>query len=201
MRRMSQPRRYGAIAGVAGVVIAVIAAVVVSRSPSVPAPPPPPKFPARDPPPHPVLPSEASDKPPEPFCEGHDIFSVGGFIRAAQKPAALAAKAGIPAGAPRSCHDDANDKELSAALSKLIARTRACVARDREFDSQWNLLESAVSALDRCVECTHPRADRQIGCGRVLELVAAAEKATPPGKWQGPKGGDSCLFALDEEEL
>jgi hypothetical protein len=179
---MRQPRRFGAVAAIAGVVIAVVAAVILSRDESPPPAPPPPKFPARDPPPHPVLPSEASEKPPEPFCEGHDIFSVGGFIRAAQKQAAAAAKQGLAAGAPRSCHDEASDKELSAALSKLIARTRACVARDRELDSQWNLLESAVTALDRCGECTHPRPDRLTGCARVLELVAAAEKATPPDK-------------------
>jgi hypothetical protein len=178
---MTPPRRYGIIASVAGIVIGVIAAVVLSRG-APPAPPPPPKFPARDPPPHPVIPSEASEKPPEPFCEGRDIFSVGGFIRAAQKQAAEAAAKGVTAGAAQSCHDDATDKELSAALSKLIARTRACVARDRELDSQWDTLQSSVTALDRCVECTHPRADRLVGCKRVLELVAAAEKATPPDK-------------------
>jgi hypothetical protein len=178
---MAPRGRYGIAAGVLGVVIAVIAAVVFSRS-DPPAPPPPPKFPARDPPPHPVIPSEASEKPPEPFCEGHDIFSVGGFIRAAQKQAAEAAGKGVAAGAPRSCHDDATDKELSAALSKLIARTRACVARDRELDSQWDTLQSSVTALDRCIECTRARADRIVGCRRVLELVAAAEKATPADK-------------------
>jgi len=56
------------------------------------------------------------------------------------------------------------------------------VARDRELDSQWDGLQSAVTALDRCTECTRPRADRLVGCKRVLELVAAAEKATPPDK-------------------
>jgi hypothetical protein len=178
---MTPRGRYGIAASVLGVVGGAALAVVFSHS-EPPAPPPPPKFPARDPPPHPVLPSEASEKPPEPFCEGRDIFSVGGFIRAAQKQAADAAAKGVAAGAPRTCHDDATDKELSAALSKLIARTRACVARDRELDSQWDGLQSAVTALDRCTECTRPRADRLVGCKRVLELVAAAEKATPPDK-------------------
>jgi hypothetical protein len=174
---MSPSRRYGVAASIAGVVIAVVAAVALSHK-DPPAPPPAPKFPARDPPPHPIFPSEPTEKPPEPFCEGRDIFSVGGFIRAAQKQAAGAAAKGVPAGAPPSCHDDA----AAAALSKLIARTRACVARDRELDSQWDALQSSVSALDRCIECTHARADRLIGCRRVLELVAAAEKATPADK-------------------
>jgi hypothetical protein len=56
------------------------------------------------------------------------------------------------------------------------------VARDRELDSQWDALQSSVTALDRCIECTRPRSDRLIGCNRVLELVATAEKATPPDK-------------------
>ena len=117
---------------------------------------------------------------PKAFCEGRDIFKVGGQLRATHKAAIEFAKKGPKLGGPVDCHADATARELAGALNALIGRTGACVARDSALDSQWSQLESAVAALDRCIECTHPQGNRLTGCKRLLELVNAAEKATPP---------------------
>lgn len=177
---MNRRQRTGAIAAAAGVVIAIVAAVVAPRfeKPPSPLPPPPPRvFPATEPPPHPFIPTEAREEQPKAFCEARDIFLVGVQVRGAQKKGLEAAKAASKEGAPAVCHTEAAAKELALALNGLIGRTGACVARDSPLDSQWNQLESAVAALDRCMECTHARNDRLIGCKRALELVDAAEKA------------------------
>jgi hypothetical protein len=182
---MDRRQRFGTAAAVIGAVAGVVVALVFPRSrssaPEPPPPAPPAKvFPARDPPPHPVIPSEPRVEVPKAFCEARDIFRVGGELRAVQKQAnAALAKASKQGDAP-SCHDDPLARDLAGAFNALVGRTGACVARDSQLDSQWSQLESAVVALDRCLECTHPRADRQIGCIRILELVTAAEKATPP---------------------
>jgi hypothetical protein len=98
-------------------------------------------------------------------------------LRAAHKQALAAARRGDQKGAPAACHATDADRQLSGGLDNLIKRTGACVARDSELDSQWNQLDSAVLAYARCIDCTHPRADRLIGCQRLLELVTAAEKS------------------------
>jgi hypothetical protein len=181
---MNRRQRFGTGAAVAGVVIAVLAAVAVQSnrppvSAAVPAPVFPPKvLPARDPPPHPVMPSEERVEVPKAFCEARDVFKVGSQLRATHKKALEIAKAAAKEGAAESCHADATARALAGAYNALVGRTGACVARDSELDSQWSQLESAVAGLDRCIECTHPRADRLTGCTRVLELVDAAEKAT-----------------------
>jgi hypothetical protein len=187
---MDRRQRYGAGAAVAGVIIAVLAAVAMPRKGSEPPPSSPsspsslPKvFPARDPPPHPFIPSEPRVEQPKAFCEARDISKVGGQLRATHARAVGIAKGAPKPGGPADCHADPAARELAGALNALIGRTGACVARDSELDSEWSQLESAVAALDRCIECTHPRDDRLTGCKRVLELVNAAEKAT---KSSGP---------------
>jgi hypothetical protein len=36
-----------------------------------------------------------------------------------------------------------------------------------------------VLAYARCIDCTHARDDRLVGCQRMLELITSAEKSTP----------------------
>ena len=172
------PRTIIGIAVVAAAVVGAVVIVVVSSRPPPPAPPVAPVFP-KAPESHPVIPSpeEPVARPPQAFCEARDIAMVATSLRAAHKQALAAAKRGDKKGAPATCHASDSDRELSGALDNLTKRTGACVARDSELDSQWNQLESAVLAYGRCIDCTHPQADRQIGCQRLLELVASAEKA------------------------
>jgi hypothetical protein len=168
------------VIGISVVVAAIAAAVVIVVSSARTPPPPPvaPKFP-KPPEAHPVIPSpeEPVARPPQAFCEARDIAMVATALRGAHKQALAAAKRGDKKGAPATCQVTDDARALSGAGDGLTKRTGACVARDSELDSQWNQLESAVLAYVRCIDCTHPRDDRLIGCQRMLELITAAEKA------------------------
>ena len=170
--------------GTAGAVAVAAVVVLVVRWASAPEPLPtpivPPRFPVA-PQAHPVIPpsEEPVAKPAQAFCEVRDLGLVAAALRATHKQALDAARRGAKKGGPLACRagdsvDDDGDK-LAQAVNDLSARTGACVARDAELDSQWNQLDSAVLALGRCNDCTHPRDDRLIGCKRVLELIASAE--------------------------
>jgi hypothetical protein len=175
-------RNPRAIVGFSVMVVAIAAAaaivVTTARKPAPPVVPVAPKFP-KPPEAHPVIPSpeEPTAHPPQAFCEARDIAMVSISLRAAQKAALAAAKRADKNGAPPSCHAADGDRGLSQGFDNLSKRTGACVARDSELDSQWAQLDSSVLALGRCIDCTHPQADRLIGCQRMLELVDAAEKS------------------------
>jgi len=168
-------------AGVMGVAVAAALTVVVASSRTPPAAPVAAKFP-RPPEGHPVIPTEASDeqpapRPPQAFCEARDIAMVATSLREAHKRALTIAKAGNTKGAAPDWRDGDRERALAIAFDGLTKRTGACVSRDSELDSQWNQLDSAVLDYGRCIDCTHPQADRLIGCQRMLELVDAAEKS------------------------
>jgi hypothetical protein len=172
--------------GIAGAVVVAAVVVLVVRWASAPEPPPapasilPPKFPVA-PQAHPVIPpsEEPVAKPAQAFCEVRDLGLVAVALRATHKQALDAARRGAKKGGPLACRArdsvDVDGDKLAQAVNDLSARTGACVARDAELDSQWNQLDSAVLALGRCNDCTHPRDDRLTGCKRVLELIASAE--------------------------
>jgi hypothetical protein len=172
------PRTIIGVAVMVAAVAAAVAVVVVSSRPPPPAPPVAPVFP-KPPESHPVIPSpeESAAHPPQAFCEARDIALVSGSLRRAHEQAVAIAKKGDKKGAPDTCHRADNDRELSGAFDNLTKRTGACVAKDSELDSQWAQLDSAVLAYGRCIDCTHPQADRLIGCQRMLELVNSAEKS------------------------
>ena len=171
------PRAVIAIVVVAAAIASAVAIVVLAPREPPPAPVAP-KFP-QPPEAHPVIPSpeEPVARPPQAFCEARDIAMVSSSLRGAHKQALAAAKAGHKTGEPPSCQTTDGARALSGALDNLMKRTGACVARDSELDSQWNQLESAVLAYGRCIDCTHPQADRLIGCQRIVELVTSAEKS------------------------
>ena len=170
----------------AGVAVAVVVVVAVVRWASAPEPPPPivaPRFPVA-PEAHPVLPpapegEEPAAKPAQAFCEVRDLGTVAMALRSTQVQVLDAAKRAAKKGGPVTCRAKADEGETRVvqAVDALGARTGACVARDAELDSQWNQLDSAVLALGLCNDCTHGRDDRLIGCKRVLELIASAERS------------------------
>jgi hypothetical protein len=173
-------RNYIALAVVG--VAAVGGVVLVVATLQTPAPPPAPIAPKFPKPPegHPVIPPSeepVAPRPPPAFCEVRDVGMVATSLRAAHKQALTAAKRGDKKGAPASCHTTDEARALSGAFDNLTKRTGACVAKDSELDSQWSQLDSAVLAYGRCIDCTHPQADRLIGCQRILELVTSAEKS------------------------
>jgi hypothetical protein len=174
---MNRRQRLGTVAAIGGVVLGGLAAVVIPRLDSPPPPPPPKVYPATEPAPHPVIPTDTRVEPAKAFCERRDIFIVGKMLREAHRHILAVANAARAKGAPETCRAEPGVRELAQKLNSLIGRTGACVARDSELDSQWSQLESAVGALDRCVDCAQGRAARVTGCKRALELVNEAEKS------------------------
>jgi hypothetical protein len=173
-------RNYIALAVVGAAIVSGGAFVILTLRTPAPAPVPvAPKFP-RAPEAHPVIPPSeepVAPRAPQAFCEPRDLGMVATSLRAAHKQALAAAKRGDKKGAPASCHASDDARELSGAFDNLTKRTGACVAKDSELDGQWSQLDSAVLAYGRCIDCTHPQADRLIGCQRILELVTSAEKS------------------------
>jgi hypothetical protein len=128
---------------------------------------------------HPIIPSTPVVNPPPPTCRARDLHDVARATRQTAKKVADRAAHGEPQGAPAACRSTADDRALVGEVDGLAQVTSGCVARDATLDSQWNLVQSAAVALDACADCTHPRGARTGSCTRALELVAAAEKATP----------------------
>ena len=128
---------------------------------------------------HPMIPSPQVVKPAAAPCRARDLHDLVAAIRQAQKQVGPAVKKGKEAGALAACRAEADNRRISAMVDLFSRDASSCVARDSELDSQWNQVQSAVVALDGCVDCTRPRAARATGCQRANELLQAAEKATP----------------------
>ncbi len=147
----------------------------------------PPPAPARQPPAaaapkelvHPFIPSPQVVKPAVAPCRARDLRDLVGAVRQAQKMMSPAVKKAKADGAPDACRAEAENQRASAMVDLFGRDASGCVARDSELDSQWNQLQSAVVALDGCVDCTRPAAARATSCQRARELLDAAEKATP----------------------
>lgn len=130
---------------------------------------------------HPIIPSTPVVNPPPPTCRSRDLLDVTRLARQTEKKIAkAAAERGEKKGAPASCRMTPDSRGLTADVDLLARITSGCVARDATLDSQWNLVQSAAVALSACADCTRPRADRTVSCARAIELVDAADKATPP---------------------
>jgi hypothetical protein len=129
---------------------------------------------------HPIMPSTPVVHPEPPTCRSRDLRDVTLALRRSEKRIAEeVGKHGAKQGAPASCRAAADDQARIAEIDLLTRITTGCVARDATLDSQWNQVQSAAAALDACADCTRPRAARSGSCGRVVELLDAAEKATP----------------------
>jgi len=172
------PRAVISIAVMAAAIGGAIVLVVVNtRTPPTP-PPVAPVFP-KPPEAHPVIPSpeEEVQRPAQAFCEARDIALVSMSLRNAHRGALAAAKHGAKNGASASCHATDGDRDLTDAFNNLTKRTGVCVSRDSDLDGQWAQLDSSVLALGRCIDCTHPQADRLTGCQHMIDLVNSAEKS------------------------
>lgn len=180
---VSGNKRYGsARRGVVGVLVAasVLATVSCHRQETAPQPA---REPVRPKPPtefvHPFIPSPQVVKPPVAPCRARDLHDLVGAIRQSQKKLVPSLTKAKEAGAPATCRAEADDRRRSAMVDLFARDTSGCVAQDSELDSQWNQVQSAVEALQICVDCTRPRAARATSCQRAKELLDAADKATP----------------------
>ena len=128
---------------------------------------------------HPFIPTPQVVQPAVAPCRGRDLRDLVAAIRQSQKNLAPTLKKQAENGATAACRLEPDNRKWSAFVDVFSKDASGCVARDSELDSQWNLVQSAVTALDGCVDCTRPRAARTLSCQRTDELLAAAEKATP----------------------
>jgi hypothetical protein len=128
---------------------------------------------------HPMIPSSPVVRPAVAPCRAYDLHELVAAIRQAQKKLGPAIKKGTEDGAPAACRAEADNQRWSAMVDLFSKDASTCVAKDSELDSQWNQVQSAVVALDGCVDCTRPRAARTTSCRRANELLDAANKATP----------------------
>ena len=128
---------------------------------------------------HPFIPSPQVVKPAVAPCRARDLHDLVAAIRQSQKKLGPAVKKGTESGAPAACRAEPDNRRGSAMVDVFSQDAQSCVAKDSELDSQWNQVQSAVVALDGCVDCTRPRAARATSCQRANELLDAAQKATP----------------------
>ena len=129
---------------------------------------------------HPIFASAPVVHSAPPACRGRDLHDVARLLRRLGKDTAGAVKTTAAAdGAPAACRAEPQNRKSAALLDVLTRDASGCVARDSELDSQWNMVQSALVALDACADCTHPRGARLTSCQRVTELCDAADKATP----------------------
>jgi small-conductance mechanosensitive channel len=128
---------------------------------------------------HPFIPSPQVVKPAVAPCRARDLHDLVGAVRQTQKKLTPALKKGKDEGAPAACRAEADNRRWSAMVDVFSRDAQSCVAKDSELDSQWNQVQSAVVALDGCVDCTRPRGARTTSCQRTKELLDAADKATP----------------------
>jgi hypothetical protein len=162
----------------AGVLSITLVMRLIGRTPHAQAPGHPTPTPAKEFV-HPFIPTPQVVNPAVAPCRGRDLRDLVAAIRQSQKNLAPTLKKQAENGATVACRGEADNRKLSAFVDLFSKDASGCVARDSELDSQWNLVQSAVTALDGCVDCTRPRAARALSCQRTDELLAAAEKATP----------------------
>lgn len=129
---------------------------------------------------HPFIPSpQVTNRPAVAPCRAHDLRDLTMAIRQTAKTFLPTLKKEKETGAPSACRTQGDNRKWSAFVDLYAKDASGCVARDSELDSQWNQVQSAVTAFDACVDCMRPRSARAISCQRVTEQLDAADRATP----------------------
>jgi hypothetical protein len=65
---------------------------------------------------------------------------------------------------------------MQAQIDMVGQSVSGCVARDAELDGAWNLVQSAVMALQACADCAGERTARAKACARAADLLDQADK-------------------------
>ncbi|HXJ22407.1 MAG TPA: hypothetical protein VMT03_19470 [Polyangia bacterium] len=123
---------------------------------------------------HPIVPSAPVINPPPPSCRARDLQATTAAVRQLRDSAAAAAGSRRPPA--RNCHDQPETRAMEARIDLVAQAVSGCVARDAELDGAWNLVQSAVLAVQSCADCAAERAPREKACDRATELVGQAER-------------------------
>jgi hypothetical protein len=117
---------------------------------------------------HPVIPPAPGVRPAPPGCQAGDLRAAAAAVRQLARTAT-------------ECLAPAAARALSARIDLIEATASGCLARDAALDPQWNLMQRAVLELRACADCAGGggRAARDRSCGRISEVLAAAEKGVP----------------------
>lgn len=59
----------------------------------------------------------------------------------------------------------------------LPDRVSSCMSQDAPFDAEWDMVNSAVLALDACLDCARTKEERATRCRWVAEQVKRAEQS------------------------
>jgi hypothetical protein len=95
---------------------------------------------------------------------------------ASMRRAAAGHAAKPPSSPAKNCRDQPEERALAAQIDMIGQGVSRCVAQDAPLDGAWNLVQSAVMALQICADCSAERAAREKGCGQVPQLLAQVEK-------------------------
>jgi hypothetical protein len=142
---------------------------------------------------HPIVPSPPVVNPPPRNCRVPDLEMASAMVgnlrqqvalgkakaeaEASMRRAAAAHHAARPPSLPaKNCRDQPEERALAAQIDMLGQGVSRCVAQDAPLDGAWNLVQSAVMALQICADCSKEPAAREKGCAQVPELLGQVKK-------------------------
>jgi hypothetical protein len=78
---------------------------------------------------------------------------------------------------PAGCPTPESQLVIDEVRGALPDRVSSCMSQDAPFDAEWDMVNSAVMALQACVDCTRANDDRGARCRWVAEQVKRAEQS------------------------
>ncbi len=124
---------------------------------------------------HPITPTPPVVNAPPPNCRARDLQGATVAVRQLRDNAAAAAAHGAQKPATKSCREEPATRAMEAQIDMIGQGVSGCVARDAELDGAWNLVQSAVMALQSCADCAGERTAREKGCARAADLLRQAD--------------------------
>ena len=78
---------------------------------------------------------------------------------------------------PAGCPTPESQLAINEVRGALTDRVSSCMSQDAPFDAEWDMVNSAVIALQACVDCARAKDDRAARCRWVADQVKRAEQA------------------------
>ena len=78
---------------------------------------------------------------------------------------------------PTGCPTPESQLAIDEVRGPLPDRVSSCMSQDAPFDAEWDMVNSAVIALQACVDCTRAKDDRAARCRWVADQVKRAEES------------------------
>lgn len=78
---------------------------------------------------------------------------------------------------PAACPTPEAQLVIDEVRGALPDRVSSCMSQDAPLDAEWDMVNSAVIALEACVDCARPKADRAARCRWVADQARRAEQS------------------------